>query len=422
MADTVIKVEHVSKKFSRSLNHVMAYGLEDIGRNILGIRSRSNRLRKGEFWAVNDVSFEVKRGETLGIIGANGSGKSTLLKLINGIFMPESGKIEINGRVGALIEVGAGFHPMLTGRENIYINGAILGKKRKEIDDKYDEIISFAEIDDFIDSPVKHYSSGMMVRLGFSIAVCMMPEIILIDEVLSVGDLSFQNKSLRRLAEIRKRAHAMIFVSHNLDHIQNLCQKVLIMKNGKAFFFGKTEEALLKYYELSREIGFDQSKKEFTRYGKGNSSGDIDITGNGLLDENGMIVEKIYMEEPITLYFDLRITHLIENPIFSITLRDEKDNICLWYKSNEGKHKLNIKKLKINNSFRLIVSFSSPSFMPGLYRPTLGIYNGSTLERYEKIFSLSPFVIQGDVVPRGLINCDTHWDIQNMHSMVSENL
>ena len=369
MADTVIKVEHVSKKFSRSLNHVMAYGLEDIGRNILGIRSRSNRLRKGEFWAVNDVSFEVKRGETLGIIGANGSGKSTLLKLINGIFMPESGKIEINGRVGALIEVGAGFHPMLTGRENIYINGAILGKKRKEIDDKYDEIISFAEIDDFIDSPVKHYSSGMMVRLGFSIAVCMMPEIILIDEVLSVGDLSFQNKSLRRLAEIRKRAHAMIFVSHNLDHIQNLCQKVLIMKNGKAFFFGKTEEALLKYYELSREIGFDQSKKEFTRYGKGNSSGDIDITGNGLLDENGMIVEKIYMEEPITLYFDLRITHLIENPIFSITLRDEKDNICLWYKSNEGKHKLNIKKLKINNSFRLIVSFSSPPFMPGLYRP-----------------------------------------------------
>jgi len=224
MAETVIKVEHVSKKFSRSLKHVMAYGLGDIGRNLLGIRSRSDRLKNGEFWAVDDVSFEVKGGETLGIIGTNGSGKSTLLKLINGIFMPDRGKIEINGHVGGLIEVGAGFHPMLTGRENIYIAGAILGFSKREIDNKYEEIVDFADIGKFLDSPVKNYSSGMLVRLGFSLAVSIVPEILLIDEVLSVGDLAFQNKSLRRLSEIRKRAHAMIFVSHNLDHIQNLCQ------------------------------------------------------------------------------------------------------------------------------------------------------------------------------------------------------
>jgi lipopolysaccharide transport system ATP-binding protein len=181
--EVAIKVDHISKKYCKSLKRSMLYGVTDIGRNTLGLSSHSEKLRRSEFWAVDDVSFEVKKGETLGLIGPNGSGKTTLLKMLNGIFWPDKGKITINGRVGALIEVGAGFHPMLTGRENVYINAAILGMTKK-VDEKFDAIIEFADIGDFIDAPVKFYSSGMFVRLGFAVAVHYEPDILLVDEGL----------------------------------------------------------------------------------------------------------------------------------------------------------------------------------------------------------------------------------------------
>ena len=170
MSETVMRVENAGKKFSKSLKHMMFYGVQDIARNIIGKNALTENIRTGEFWAVDDVSFELKKGDTLGIIGPNGSGKTTLLKMLNGIFMPDRGIIEVNGNVGALIQVGAGFHPMLTGRENIYVNGSILGMKKTEIDKKFDSMVDFADIGDFLDAPVKHYSSGMYVRLGFSIA------------------------------------------------------------------------------------------------------------------------------------------------------------------------------------------------------------------------------------------------------------
>jgi len=182
--EIAIKVDHVSKKYCKSLKRAMVYGVTDIGRNTLGLSSHSENLRKHEFWAVDDISFEVRKGETLGIIGSNGSGKTTLLKMLNGIFWPDKGKITINGRVGALIEVGAGFHPLLTGRENVYINAAILGMTKEEVDEKFDSIIEFADIGDFLDTPVKFYSSGMYVRLGFAVAVHCEPDILLVDEVL----------------------------------------------------------------------------------------------------------------------------------------------------------------------------------------------------------------------------------------------
>src|SRR3990172_3423613 len=205
MDDVVIKAEHVSKKYCKSLKHSMSYGLQDIGRNLVGLSSRSELLRKNEFWAVDDVSFELKRGEALGLIGPNGCGKSTLLKMLNGIFWPDKGKITMKGKVGGLIEVGAGFHPLLTGRENVYINGAILGMSRKEIDDKFDDIVEFADIEDFIDAPVKSYSSGMFVRLGFAVAAHCEPDVLLVDEVLAVGDVNFQNRCLRRINEMMAR-------------------------------------------------------------------------------------------------------------------------------------------------------------------------------------------------------------------------
>ena len=186
-----IKVDHVSKKYCKSLKRSMSYGIWDIARNTLGLSSRSSRLRKDEFWAVDDVSFEVSRGETVGIIGPNGSGKTTLLKMLNGIFWPDKGKITVKGKVGALIAVGAGFHPALTGRENIYVNAAILGMTKKEVEERFDNILKFADIGDFLDTPVKYYSSGMYVRLGFAVAAHCDPDILLVDEVLAVGDAGF---------------------------------------------------------------------------------------------------------------------------------------------------------------------------------------------------------------------------------------
>ena len=178
--EVAIKAENVSKKFCKSLKSSMLYGVEDIIRNSLCLSSNSHLLRKDEFWAVDDVSFEVKRGETLGIIGPNGAGKTTILKLLNGIFWPDKGKITIKGKVGALISVGAGFHPMLTGRENIYLNSAILGMSRDEVNKKFDDIVEFSEIGDFLDTPVKFYSSGMFVRLGFAVAIHCKLDILLV--------------------------------------------------------------------------------------------------------------------------------------------------------------------------------------------------------------------------------------------------
>src|SRR5206468_4283587 len=198
--NVLVHVEHVSRRFCRNLRRSLWYGIQDIARDLnpFGRNSSggSSSLRKDEFWAVNDVSFELRRGECLGLIGRNGAGKTTLLKMLNGLIKPDCGCIEIRGRVGALIALGAGFNPILTGRENIYVNGAVLGLTKREIDEKIEEIIDFAEIREFIDSPVQSYSSGMQVRLGFAMASSLNPDILLLDEVLAVGDMGFQAKCL----------------------------------------------------------------------------------------------------------------------------------------------------------------------------------------------------------------------------------
>lgn len=229
--DVLIKVENVSKKFCRSLKRSMLYGMEDISRDLLHLPNTSDKLRKDEFWAVDDVSFEVKRGECLGIIGRNGAGKSTLLKMLNGIILPDKGKISIKGKVGALIEVGAGFHPMLTGRENVYVNGAILGMSKREIDKKFDEIVAFAELEEFIDMPVKHYSSGMYVRLGFGIAAQMTPDILIVDEVLAVGDANFRAKCLNQIRQFINN-NCIILVSHNMHDINRVANKAILLQKG----------------------------------------------------------------------------------------------------------------------------------------------------------------------------------------------
>lgn len=245
--DRIIQFNAVSKKFCRRLEKQMWYGMRDIVKNILRISQDSNKLRKEEFWAVKNISLEVKKNETVGLIGANGSGKSTLLKMMSGIFMPDCGEITVLGRVGSLIEIGAGFHPYLTGRENIYLNGAILGMTRKTIDNKFDEIVEFSEVGEFLDMPLKNYSSGMYVRLGFSVAAHLSTEILLIDEILAVGDLEFQQKCFSKIDTLKKNGTTIIFVSHNIDNIKRICDRCVLLDHGQVKMDGDVDKVLNLY-------------------------------------------------------------------------------------------------------------------------------------------------------------------------------
>jgi lipopolysaccharide transport system ATP-binding protein len=215
--------------------------------------TRKADLQDKEFWAVRDVSFQIGRGDALGIIGPNGSGKSTALKLLSGILKPDKGTLSVRGRLSTLIELGAGFHPDLTGRENIYLNGTILGMKRAEIDRKFDEIVEFSELKDFLDTPVKRYSSGMYARLGFAVAAHVNPEVLLIDEVLSVGDYHFQEKCFKKMCEFVQRGATLVFVSHNLTAISTLCKSVLVLRYGVPVFQGDVSSGIQKYHSFYEE-------------------------------------------------------------------------------------------------------------------------------------------------------------------------
>jgi len=258
---SVITVENLGKKYLLkhqsgqqpyvALRDVLSEGVRTLGSRLFGrstLVSRSDEQE--EFWALRDVSFEVKQGDRVGIIGRNGAGKSTLLKILSRITEPTTGSVRIKGRVASLLEVGTGFHPELTGRENIYLNGAILGMSRAEIKKKFDEIVDFAEIEKFLDTPVKRYSSGMYVRLAFAVAAHLEPEILVVDEVLAVGDVQFQKKCLGRMEEVGREGRTVFFVSHNMDSIKFLCTSGMLLNGGQNIYSGNINEVVGKYESL----------------------------------------------------------------------------------------------------------------------------------------------------------------------------
>lgn len=247
MPQPILSVQNVSKKFCRSLKRSLWYGVSDIAGDLLGRGGDQLRLRPDEFKAVDNVSFDVHPGESLALIGRNGAGKSTLLKMINGLFRPDSGQIAVNGRLAALIELGAGFNPILSGRENIYVNAAVLGMSKREVNQRLDAIIDFAELDGFIDMPLKNYSSGMKVRLGFAVASQLEPDILLIDEVLAVGDAAFRAKCYRRLSELMEAGTAFVLVSHSHHTLLTVCQTGVAMEKGQMFASGPIRPTLESY-------------------------------------------------------------------------------------------------------------------------------------------------------------------------------
>lgn len=259
----VIKVENLSKRYIighqkqerySALRDVIADGAKGVGRKLLNSVSRKNSLNRDatreEFWALKDIDFEIHQGDRVGIIGRNGAGKSTLLKILSRITEPTTGKVSMNGRVASLLEVGTGFHPELTGRENIFLNAVILGMKKSEIKRKFDEIVEFAEVEKFLDTPVKRYSSGMYVRLAFSVAAHLEPDILVVDEVLAVGDFAFQKKCLGRMSELGKSGRTVLFVSHNMSAVKQLCERAILLNNGRIDSDGNSED-VVNYYMSS---------------------------------------------------------------------------------------------------------------------------------------------------------------------------
>jgi len=245
MSDLVL--DHVSKRYQVRHRLEAKNGWRSLRQRLQAFRRQTN-----EFWALRDVCLEVARGETVGIIGHNGAGKSTILKLLSKVTTPTSGEIRISGRLSALIEVGSGFHPELTGRENIYLSGSILGMRRREIAEKLEGIIDFAGVRDFIDTPVKHYSSGMYVRLGFSIAAHLEPDILLLDEVLAVGDAAFQAKCLERITRLHGDGRTIVFVSQDLVSVERLCSRVLLLNHGQVVASGSARDVIEIYWETGR--------------------------------------------------------------------------------------------------------------------------------------------------------------------------
>jgi lipopolysaccharide transport system ATP-binding protein len=254
-------MDHVSKKFRRGEIYDSLRDLIPATVARLGRRRPTGVLRDKEFWALDDVSFEVRRGEAFGIVGSNGAGKSTILKLLSGIMKPTRGSLTVRGRLSALIEVGAGFHPDLTGRENIYLNGTILGMTKEEIRRRFDDIVDFAGLREFIDTPVKRYSSGMYARLGFSVAAHVEPDLLIVDEVLSVGDYLFQQKCIDRMTSILKGGTTVLFVSHNLHAVSELCQRSMLLEKGKLLACGPTNDVIRQYVGRAQ----DQRSGEGTR-------------------------------------------------------------------------------------------------------------------------------------------------------------
>jgi lipopolysaccharide transport system ATP-binding protein len=247
----LMSATHVGKKYSRSLKRSLWYGIRDIGREILLRKEQPPEigLRRGEFWAVNDVSFELRRGEALALIGPNGAGKSTLLKMLSGLIKPDAGSIHARGRVGALIELGAGFDPVLSGRENIHVSAAVLGLSRREVSELLPQIIAFSELENFVDTPVKYYSSGMSARLAFAVAAHLNPTIFLVDEVLAVGDIDFQRKCINHMLRYLASGGALILVSHSPYLIQSVCNRGIYIDSGRVQFVGTAVDALNCYLE-----------------------------------------------------------------------------------------------------------------------------------------------------------------------------
>jgi ABC-type polysaccharide/polyol phosphate transport system ATPase subunit len=350
--DPVISVEGVSKRFR--LYHERPTSVKERVLRLRGSRSE-------DFWALRDVSLEVPEGHAVGLVGANGSGKTTLLKIIGGILRPSDGRVTTRGRIAALLELGAGFHPELTGRENVYLNASILGLTKKETDRYFDDIVAFAELEDFIDNQVKHYSSGMFVRLGFAVAVHVNPSILLVDEVLAVGDEAFQRKCLARVREFQREGRTIVVVTHAMQLVARICDDAVMLDRGRVVASGDVHEVIKEYrvVMVRRHAGF--ARRDVTR--------DIEIAGVQMVDPKGNPSSVILPGERLQVVVEFRANRPIEDPVASMVILDGSGDFV--FRTGTADLRLG----RMDGTFRVTWDMEAVPLPEGRYFLTIGIHD-----------------------------------------------
>jgi lipopolysaccharide transport system ATP-binding protein len=398
----VLDIKNLHKKFTKDLRRSMIYGTKELISGFIGKPPNFSKLRKSEFWALERINIKLSKGQILGIVGANGSGKSTLLRLIAGIYPPDIGSISIQGRVAALISLGAGFHPQMSGLENIYLKGTMLGMTRKEIDKKYNDIVDFSELDDFIDSPVSNYSSGMRVRLGFSIATASDPDLILLDEVLAVGDRKFRAKCFRKIDNLSEDASA-IFVTHNTELLFRICTDLLVLDQGRIQYSGNNISEGLEYYYSKYKLN------ELNIVGKA----PIDLVEFSFLsneDTGNNSEEDMEFDhnQDINISMLLKSTESENNQLVSVRLVFFNNNFLRITETN-------LKTISLpqdKNTLSLNVKFPQVEFSPGRYSISVEFIDPDTDKILIRYQAIKYFKMKGKLDARSPLYKEVDWEIK----------
>ena len=389
MSSFAVRLQHVSKKFRKGELHDSLRDLVPALASLLWKRKSDDLGDRGEFWALRDVTLEIPRGEAFGIVGANGAGKSTLLKLISRVMNPTSGSLEVRGRLSALIEVSAGFHSDLTGRENIYLNGTILGMTRREIDTKFDEIVEFSGLSEFLDTPVKRYSSGMYARLGFSVAAHVNPDVLIVDEVLSVGDFVFQRKCVDRMKEVIRAGTTVLFVSHNLKTIAEFCQRCVLLERGRLLKIGTPNDVIQSYMNSTRTSrAMDDSKP-------------IAISQVRIRSQHG---ENVRFESGETVWVDIEVVARRSCAKMAVVLfvTDE----AYYGVFNTSTERLGCGSFNLEPGETFVCSFELQlNFADGTFHPSVLVYRYDTQTEYDRWESASSIYVGSATDVRGAVNC-----------------
>jgi lipopolysaccharide transport system ATP-binding protein len=429
MSDIVIKAENISKQYrlgevsTGTLTHdlnVFWHRIRGRENPYLKIGESNDRTTVGTseyVWALKDIEFEVKRGEVLGIIGRNGAGKSTLLKILSKTTAPTTGRVLMKGRVASLLEVGTGFHPDLSGRDNIFLNGAILGMTKKEITRKFDEIVDFAGVERYINTPVKRYSSGMYVRLAFAVAAHLEPEILIVDEVLAVGDAEFQKKCLGKMKDVAGQGRTVLFVSHNMSAINNLCEKIIVLGNGRIHFEGNTSKGIDFYLEENMK-NKDLDNPVILETSNDNKS--VKIYKIGIKNSSGQYVNKFEFNETVEIEFWLDVKHAGKNYFAGVNINNIRGE-CL-FSTNDidmSESYLNMKSGIVKYSF----SIPSKLLKPGIYnldfaaatRANDGLFDWHSGCKFEIVDHYSKRAEKNLYWTNALIAPEIKWEIENNH-------
>jgi lipopolysaccharide transport system ATP-binding protein len=392
MSNPAIIIENLGKRYTighqRANRDGLRHAIETAIREPLTwLRSsRQKKLQQVDFWALKDVSFHIKQGEVVGIIGSNGAGKSTLLKILSRITVPSEGRIRIDGRIASLLEVGTGFHQELTGRENIFLNGAILGMTRAEIIRKFDEIVEFSGIEEFLDTPVKRYSSGMYVRLAFAVAAHLEPEILIVDEVLAVGDTAFQKKCIGKMENFAQSGRTVLFVSHNMDAVRTLCQRAILFDGGKIRADGYVDSVVEDYFS---RFSISSGRQQRGAYG-------LAIEKVVLKNDGGQETRQFYPGEDLIIEITFDAQKCLERPYFTLAVRGQKGN-CFTANMLLDGHRPKF----LNGKGKISCRFKAIPLLPQRYTVQLAIKanNGrDVLMDYEDIGS---FIVTADLVTYG---------------------